>query len=451
MRKQLASLLLVFSLLAPALTQPGWAQTGELQLIRDAEIEDIIRAYATPLFQAAGLSPQAIDVYLIKDDSLNAFVTPGLNMFIHTGLLMRSEGPLQVIGVVAHETGHIAGGHLIGRMDEMQNASIKALAAAVLGLGAALATGRPELGGAVSRGGQDVALKGLLRYSRGQEAAADQAALRLLSGTGQSPRGLVSFLNILGDQEVFLATNQDPYLRTHPLTPERLSYLEQAVQESPYADMPPPPEYVEMHHRMRGKLVGFLEPFDEVLRRYPKSDTSLEARYARAIAHYRRADLDTALPLVDQLITEHPEDAYLRELKGQMLFENGRLAEALPEYEIAVRLDPSSPLLHLGLARVLLELNQPGMDAKALDHLDTVLQHEPNGPFAWRLAAVAHGRLGDQGMTALALAEAAIAHGETAEARAHAKRAQKLLKNGSPGGLRVQDILHHADQLDRQQ
>ncbi len=199
----LAALLLALSLLAP-----DQARAQGRNFIRDAEIEGIIRGYATPLFQAAGLTPQAIDVYLIQDRSLNAFVAGGRNMFIHTGLLMRAEDPLQVIGVIAHETGHITGGHIAGRIGEMQKAQMTALASYLLGIGAALATGRPEAAAAVISGGQDIALKGLLTYTRGQEQAADQAAVRLLNGTGQSPRGLLEFLRIMRGQEVLLRANQ---------------------------------------------------------------------------------------------------------------------------------------------------------------------------------------------------------------------------------------------------
>jgi predicted Zn-dependent protease len=424
---------------------PGLTQSKPMRLIRDAEVESIIRAYATPLFQAAGLNPQAIDVYLVNDSGLNAFVLPGLDMFINTGLLIRADSPLQVIGVIAHETGHIAGGHTVTRSDSLRRARQGVIISYVLGLAAAIASGRPELGQAVIAGGQDIALKGLLRYSRGQESAADQAAVRLLNGTGQSPRGLLEFLSILSDQEVLLSSNQDPYLRSHPLTRDRIGFLQEQTRLSPYGQARANSGFVEMHARLRAKLIGFLEPRSRVLQRYPPEDLSLPARYARAIARYRDSDLDGALAQIGALIAEHPDDPYFHEVKGQMLFENGRIVEALPAYETAVRLLPTAPQLRLGLAQVQLEangvgLNGPELNARALGHLTEVLRYEPNNAFAWRLTAIAHGRNGNVGMTALALAESALARGHGQNARQQAVRAQKILAENSAGWLRASDV-----------
>ncbi len=446
----LAALLLT---LVTANPDPGHAKP--LRLIRDAEVESIIRAYATPLFQAAGLNPQAIDVYLVNDSGLNAFVLPGLDMFIHTGLLMRAETPLQVIGVIAHETGHLAAGHTVTRGDSLRRANRGVIASYVLGLAAAIASGRPELGQAVISGGQDIALKGLLSYTRAQESAADQAAVRLLKGTGQSPRGLFEFLRILSDQEVLLSSNQDPYLRSHPLTRDRISFLREQVRLSPYGEATNP-RFMALHARLRAKLIGFLEPRDRVLQRYPPEDRSLPARYARAIAQYREADLDAALSQIGALIAEYPDDPYFHELKGQMLFENGRIAEALPAYDTAVRLRPESPQLRLGLARVQLESNDPepngpNLNARALGHLTEVLRREPDNAIAWRLTAIAHGRNGDVGMTALALAESALARGQAREARQQAVRAQKILAVNSAGWLRASDVEQAAVRMARRQ
>ncbi|MCH9012244.1 MAG: M48 family metallopeptidase [Proteobacteria bacterium] len=435
----IAALSLALSMVL-VVVSPVLGKAKAIRFIRDAEVENIIRAYATPLFHAAGLNPKAIDVYLLNDPRLNAFVTPGLNMFINTGLLMRTDDPLQLIGVIAHETGHLAGGHTATRGESLRRSTQGVIASYVLGLAAALATGRPGLALAVISGGQDIALKGLLSYTRSQEAAADQAAVRLLNGTGQSPRGLLEFLRIMSGQEVLLRANQDPYLRSHPLTRDRVAFLEEQVRVSPYATAPANPGFVVLHARMRAKLVGFLQPMEQVLRRYPESDHSLPARYARAIASYRKSDLTTALERTARLIADRPDDPYFRELKGQMLFENGRIAEALPAYEAAVRLLPDSPQLRLGLAQVMIEMNDPALDRKALGHLAETLRREPDNSFAWRLSAIAHGRHGDVGLTALALAEGALARGKPREARDQAFRAQKILAENSAGWLRAADI-----------
>ena len=438
-KSPLASLAALALLLLLAVV-PADAEAQRLRLIRDAETENIIRTYATPLFQASGLSPSAIKVYLVRESSLNAFVTPGLRMFIHTGLLMRAQDPLEVIGVIAHETGHIAAGHTVTRQDAARAASTTALASQVLGLAAALATGRGEIASAAVSGGQDIAVKGLLSYSRSQESAADQYAVDLLNGTGQSPKGLLDFMRRIGGQEVLFGSRQDPYLRTHPVTAQRISFLENQVERSPYGDKPAEPRLVALHDRMRAKLIGFLEPPARTFERYPESDTSLAARYARATAHFQAGDIEKSLTLLDGLIAEDPEDPYFRELRGQILFENGRVSDAVPDYEAATRLLPESSQLHLAAAHARLETNDPDQVDPALDHLAVALRQESGNAFAWRLNAIAHGRRGDVGLTALSLAESAMARGDAAEARDQAKRAQSILSEGTPAWLRAQDL-----------
>lgn len=446
LRSRIISLALSISLMA------GWtltaaAQEGRVRLLRDAEIEHIIRVYATPLFNAAGLDPAAISVYLIDDNRLNAFVAGGMNIFINSGLLMRSRDPLEVMGVIAHETGHIAGGHLARTQEALRTASIEAILAAVLGAAAAV-VGGGDVGAAVITGGTSIAQRSLLQYTRTQEAAADQAGVSYLERAGYSSRGLLNFMGVLAGDEALLPENQDPYLRTHPLTRERVDSLRHFVENSRHSDNPAPPELLALHGRMVGKLVGYLEPLGHVLRRYPESDQSLEARYARAIAYYRASDLKKALPLLDQLQAEYPEDAYFHELRGQILFENGRIAEAVGSYQRAVDLDPTEPLLRLGLAQTQLETERADLVRPALAHLEDVVRREPRNSFAWRLLAVAYGRTDQIGMTALALSESALARGNTTEAKAQADRALRILPENSPAWIRAQDIKRAAKRLE---
>jgi predicted Zn-dependent protease len=444
LRKTPIPLFCILLLLLGALL-PQRAAAQQLQLIRDAEIENTIRIYATPLFQAAGLSPQGIRLYLVKDRALNAFVAGGLNMFINTGLLIETQDAGQVIGVIAHETGHISGGHLASRGSALEQTHMALIATYLLSLGAALATGESGVGAAVLSGGQDLALRGLLQYTRTQESSADQAAVSLLRATRQSPKGLLDFMEAMSGQEVLLTSNQDPYLRTHPLTQDRIEFLRQAMRESPYADKPTDPELVRLHDRMRAKLIGFLNPMGQVLKSYPERDISLPARYARAIAYYRISDLDRALSETDALLQENPDDPYFRELKGQMLLEHGRIAESLPEYEAAARALPGSPQIRQELAKAQVAMDTRDMDRAALDNLAVTLAEEPGNATAWRLSAVAHGRLGDQGMAALALAENALARGRFAESRDRAEHAAGLLPENSAAWLRAQDLKNEAE------
>lgn len=437
---------LVLALVAP--NSPASAQqTARRSFIRDAEVENTIRAFATPLFQAAGLDPEAVRIHLLVDPSLNAFVAGGQNMFFHTGLLVRSENPNQLIGVIAHETGHISGGHLVRLQDAVGDASTQALLGMLAGAALGAASGRGDLGAAVMMGSQEAAMRNLMSFSRTQEGSADQAGMSFLDATQQSAKGFLEFFEILGDQELLVAARQDPYVRTHPLTRDRVANVRDHVAKSPYSNNPPRPEFVEMHKRMRAKLFAFLESPVRTFQRYKETDNSIDSRYARAIASYRKPDMGTALPLIDGLIAERPKDPYFWELKGQMLFENGRGAEALEPYRKAVALLPSSALLQISLAQVEVEQEDPSLLADAKAHLNKALQAEPDNHSGWRLLAIAHGRLGDEGMAAYAMAEQTLLEGKLSDAAYHAGKAERLLPRSGPIWLRIQDIKEQASQV----
>jgi predicted Zn-dependent protease len=422
---------------------PARAQSERPSFIRDAEIEETIRRYSEPIFEAAGLNPKRIDVYLIADDTLNAFVAGGMNMFLHTGLLRRAEQPTQVMGVIAHEAGHISAGHLASRRQEMEQTTTQMITSMLLGLGAAAATGSGAAGQAVISLGQSLSMADLLAYTRTQEGAADQAAITYMERAGYTAHGLVEFMRILEDQEVLLSQSQSPWMRTHPLTGQRVSTLAAAADrmaERKDLRRESPAELQRLHARMHAKLDGFLQAPTKTLDEYPADSSAIPDRYARAIAYYRVPELSKALDLVNGLIEARPEDPYFRELKGQMLFENGRIREALPAYQKAVDLLPEQPLLRMGLAEVQLQTNSRELTEKALANARRVVDAEPRNAFAWRLVGIAHGRLGDKGEAALALAEYAINRGDLRQAIGQAQRAQQLLPKHGPGWLRAQDI-----------
>ena len=446
----LALVAVVSVICAAAPWSPAMA-AKKLSFVSDAEIENTIRAYATPLFQAADLEPSAVRIHLVNDKSLNAFVAGGQNLFLNTGLLMRTEHAGQVVGVIAHEIGHIAGGHLARIHDAMRDTTAQTILAYVLGGVAAIGAGRPELGQAIILGGQQIALRSLLRYSRTQESAADQAALRVLDATNASAQGLLEFLEILGDQELLSVRHQDPYVRTHPLTNDRIEALRDHVSRSPGV-RPLPAGYAERHRRMRAKLMAFLNPISRTLREFKATDTAVEARYARAIAlcgcgpGQRRADLEKALPLIEGLIRERPADPFFHELLGQMLFENARVAESIDPYARAVQLQPDSHLLRVGLARAQLEINDPALLEAAILNLRAALLRQPDSLFIWHQLVIAYGRDGQMGMSALAMAEEAFLRGNKRKARFHAKRAEEALPQGSPAWFQAQDIQGAAEE-----
>lgn len=412
-----------------------------LSIIRDAEIEGIIRAYAKPLFEAAGLNPEDIHIRLVNDQTLNAFVAGGQNIFIHTGLILESEGPDALIGVIAHETGHIEGGHLSRTKAAMEDASAIQMIGTILGVVAAVGTGSGDVGTAVVAGSQSAGVRSFLKYSRTQESAADQAAIRLLDGTGRSAKGLEGFLSTLGDQEILNPRLQDPYAQSHPLSRERLDTLRAHIQSSPYSDVKATADDQFSHALMVAKLYAFINPLQYTLRKYPETDQSFPARYARAIGYYRAADLKTALPLLDGLIAEMPRNPFLFELKGQMLFEHARPQEALQAYGEAVHLLPNEPLLLTELARVELEIGDPERLDQSIAHYRDVHRLKAGNAFTWRQLGIAYGRKGDIGMSSLALAESEYRRGQLSNAKFQAERASSLLKEGSSAHLQAQDIL----------
>jgi predicted Zn-dependent protease len=433
---------LVLSLLAPV--PAAQAQSRRLSLIRDAEIEATVRSYADPLFKAAGLDPSGIRVLLVNEDSINAFVAGGMRLFINTGLLMRADTPNQVKGVIAHETGHIAGAHLSRIQDELKNATIEQIIGMVLGGAAAVASGN---GGAMVAGatlGNEIAKRNLLKYSRTQEAAADQAGMGFLDATKQSSRGMLQFFEKLEGQEFLLGQNQDPYLLTHPLTTDRIDSVQQHVDQSSYSDAKDPPEDMARHERMVAKLKGYIWPLSRVEQEFPESDKSIGARYARAIALFRVSRMPEALQLMDSLLQDVPNDPFFQEQKAQILFENGKLAEALPLYAAAFNQLPTEPLLGLELAQVEIELEQPEYTKSAIHHLEAVTTIEPRNARAWYFLSVAYGRDGNLPMSALAQAEQAMAQGNSEEAWAQAKRALEGMEAGSPGWLKANDIISEA-------
>jgi predicted Zn-dependent protease len=415
-----------------------------LTIVRDVEIEEHVRAIADPLFAAAGLSPREVDIYLVKDERLNAFVAGGQNLFLHTGLVARAATPEQLAGVVAHEVGHIAGGHLARQVAARERALGQMLLGAALGLAAA-AVGAPQLGTAIIAGGATVAQSGVLAFSRVQEQAADLAAVDLLAAAKLPPRGLVEFLAVLEAQDMRLAAQGDVYRRTHPLTRERIAVLEARDESSPWRGRTLGPERAAVHERVRAKLDGFLDEPERVLASW--TGEGVPARIARAAALHRRGEVEAAVALARGLVAERPEDPFLQELLAQILFENGRIADSIAPYRKALALRPDAALIRLGLARALLELPDGRGTEEAAKLAREVTRAEPRDAGAFRTLGIAEGRLGRIGPASLALAEAAVLVGNKAEARLHLGRAQQAIGPGDPSWLRLQDLVRAADAL----
>jgi len=418
--------------------------------IRDAEIEGLMRLYTRDVFKAAGLAPGAVHVYLINSSSINAFVAEGQRIFIHTGLLQQAKSPNEVIGVLAHETGHIAGGHLARMNNELGKASNMAIVGALLGAAAIVGsamTGNAsasQAGQAMILGGQSMAQRGALAYARAQEASADQAAVTFLERTGQSGKGMLDLFQTLANQSIASTRYVSPYALTHPMPLDRIATLEQLVKKSPYYDKPDPPGLVMRHELMQAKLFGFLNAAQVVYQKYPPSDRTLPARYARAIAAFRIGDLPNALPEIESLIAEVPKNPYFWELKGQALLEGGRPAEAIAPLRQAVQLQPNNGLINLLLAQSLVGTERPEDAKAALAVLKVVQRAEPNMSRVHLLRAQAQARLGNIALAELSTAEAAALKGDKKLATEKAQRALKSFAEGSPEWLKANDILNYS-------
>jgi predicted Zn-dependent protease len=430
-------------LVVAALFASRHAAGAEL-LLRDAEIETDIKTMAAPIWRAAGLEPGDVGIYLVDDGGLNSFVAGGQAIFLNTGLIMRARNANQLLGVIAHETGHIAGGHVLRTKDALKNASIEAIIATVLGA----AVGILGHNTASMIPGAGVGERAFLNFSIAQEATADHAAMNYLDRVCQSARGLLDFFEIIQSDERLTGEGNDPWARTHPLTSERIDYVRDHVERARCSGAGTPAADDALMRRIQVKLHAFLDDPSVTLGRYPESDRSEDARYARAIAYYRIPRLDKAVPLIDALIAAYPGNPYYRELKGQMLFENGRLREAIAPYEAAVRLDPSAGLLRISLAQIYIESGDPALDKRAIAALNDAAQSEGRDSTVWGLLAVAYGRDNQLGMAALSLAEKALADQKKQDAIQQATRAKALLPRATASYFRAVEIAHQADELD---
>jgi predicted Zn-dependent protease len=436
---------------AVALTSlPARAQSAGVPVIRDAEIEQLLRDYTGPILRVAGLAEQNVHVVIINQNVFNAFVMDAHRIFIFSGALMQATTPNQLIGVFAHETGHIVGGHLSKMRQELANAQTAAIVAMLLGVGAMVAGAKStnygnsldmgNLGAAVVSAPQAYLQHTLLAYQRAQEEQADRAGVRFLTMTGQSAKGMYDTFKRFADEMMFTAAYIDPYVQNHPMPAERMAALAELVK-TPYWDKKDPPELQFRHDLMRAKLYGFTERADTVLRRYPSSDTSMPARYARAIASYRFGDVRAALTQIESLIQSKPNYPYFYELEGQALLENGHAADAIPPLRRAVELAPNPALIQIMLAQALIATNNAKMTQEAIPLLRAALVKEPESADAYEQLAMAYGHSGNLAEADLASAEAAFARGDNKTARELAARAKTRFAVGSPGWVKADDIV----------
>jgi len=429
--------------LAPISVARAQDDAAPVPLLSDTEMNETLHADADPIFTAAGLNPKSVKIYIVGDptrEGMNSWVEGGQNMFVTAGLIIQTKNPNQLTGVFAHETGHMAGGHL-ARQDEGEKQTL-ATYLLTLGLGiAAAAAGAPDAaGGLLYSAGYFAALTGA-GFTRTQEASADQAAVTYLEKAGDSSRGLVEFFDNFRYEEVFADAKRYRFFMDHPLTSDRIDALQVRSEQQPHYNVVDTPEALERHQILIAKLRGYLNLPQQTLDDYPDSDTSFPARYARAIAYSRDQETDKAVTLTDALIAERPTDPYLPQLKGQILFGAGRAKEAEAPLRQAVQLKPDAPELLFLLGQTLLAEDNPAKLDEAIADLHRGLAIESDNPEGWLFLSQAYDKHGDGGLARLAAAEESFALGQNDDARRFGMQARQILPKGSPEWRRATDIV----------
>jgi predicted Zn-dependent protease len=433
---------LLIALLTVSLITPSFAQKG-IALVRDAETEELLRDYTRPILRAAKVEVNAVNIHLVADPGFNAFVASGRRIFINTGALTMSKTPNQIIGVLAHETGHIAGGHLARMRQSLENAQTLMIIGMLLagaGVAGAAVSGQRDIGagaaGAITAP-MELARRSLLAYQRGEESAADRSALDYLNATGQSSKGMIETFERFASDQLFSARGVSSYTVSHPMPNDRIANLRELAEKSPHFNTKDPAALQHRHDLMRAKLIGFTGRADTVSRTYPMSDQSIYAKYARAISFYRNGNSPEGVRLTDQLIAANPQNPYFHELKGQILLEFGKPAEALASLRKAVSMKPGSTLIRGMLGHALIANDKTDEGIKEL--LQAVSRDNDNVD-AYKQLAIGYGKKGMTAHADLATAQAAFSSGEYRTARQIATRAKKGLPENSSYWIKADEI-----------
>jgi predicted Zn-dependent protease len=424
--------------LALLLAQPAAAQS----LLRDTETEAFFADLAAPLVKAADMPERSVEVALVGDRSINAFVAGGQIIYVHAGLIEKAETAAEVQGVLAHELGHIVGGHIARRGEGAKAATGISLLSLLAGVGAVLA-GAGEAGMAAIMMGQRAAIGKYLAYSRSEEGSADAAGATFLSKAGISGRGSLAFFEKLAGLEMRYAVSRDPemeYVRSHPLTSDRIATLRDTYERDPAWETPDDPAMQERFERIKAKLVGYLEEPAQTLRLYPPSVSTVPAHYARAYAYHKQALVGKALAETEALLSRAPDDPYFLELRGQILLESGRPGEALDTLRRATALTNAQPLIATLYGHALIATEDPANYAEAERVLRAAVARDRYNPFAWRQLGTVYAARGDIARANLASAEQQVMSRQYLLAVRSARNAQAGLAANSPDWLRAQDI-----------
>lgn len=446
MVRTLATWITACAVLFTAVVSPARAQSSRLPIVRDAEIERLLSDYATPLLKAAGLKRERTEIVLINSASFNAFVS-GTKIFIHTGTIVDSETPNEVIGVLAHEIGHLAGGHQSRLRQQLDRAQTISVVTTILGMTAAVASayGGSSAGAQASTGlaigGAEAAKRGLLAYQRSEELAADRAAIDYLNKTGQSPKGLLTTLNYLQRNIALISDRIDPYRISHPMPRDRISALEHTAKKSPHFGASDPAKLQERHDMARAKILAYAGGPSAAEAFARKTKSAKAAQYGRTIAKFLYGSPREALPMIDKLIASDPSNPYLWEIKGEIQLKAQNAKGAADAFTKASQLEKDgSGLIQSQLGHALVLAGDPQSLRRAVGELEVSLSFDPVNPTAYRHLAMAYGRLGDIGNADLATAEENFHSGRYKDAKIFAARAKRRFPKNAPQWLRADDI-----------
>jgi predicted Zn-dependent protease len=417
-----------------------------LELLQDTETERALQSYENPLAKAAGLDPGAVRLYIVNDLSVNAFVAEGQNMFMQTGIILYVHNRNELVGVMAHETGHIRAGHLSRGTEALHKAYVPLIASMVLAVAAAL-VGAGSASMAIMGVGQQMAMEQLVKFTYVQEGTADQIGMKLLTATHQSGMGMLSVFQRFANEEAMSGNKMPQFAQTHPVGQDRIEFLQRLVDASPYRDIKDNPADEHEFEMIQAKLAGYVLPVDQALTRYPPSDTSEVARYARAMAYMRKPDLKAALDEINALLKAEPNNPYFYEVLGQIYVSMAEPGPGIVAYQKSVDMLPDAPELRVELAAAQIAGERPALSKLAVDNLKIALLqgHEEEDEFAWYEAAQAYSDIGNEPMANFATAERYYLDGEIPKASEFAKRAMNGLPAGTPEWQRASDILSMSD------
>ena len=415
-------------------------------ILRDAEIERTLKIITLPLLENTKIDQQNFKVLVINDSSMNAFVTSGQYIFIHYGLINKMETVEQLQSVIAHEIGHITGGHYIQRTSDIESARTLAGIGMILSAAAGLVSGDSNIAIGLAAGSQSASKRNFLKHSRTQEASADQAGIKLMAAANINPHAALEVLEIFKGQELLTAKRQDPYIQTHPLNSQRISSIQKSLKTLNFKKNEKDKNIDYMYNRMRAKFKGFTEkPFRALQTTNIKKNDELNL-YTRAIAYHRLPDLNLAQKEMDKLLELKPNDPYYNELKAQFLLETGNPNEAIKYYNRALELEPNELLFNVGLSRA---LNSIGKYKSTIKILKNIYDKDPRNGRLLRELAIAYSQNGELGWASLLTAERYALYGKFNDALLHAKRAQSILVPGTIAWLKVEDLILEIESINK--